>query len=78
MTKLPDPIYDVGDLVSAGRPDGTWISGRVFSRENGRNLGPRFGGPYCGWVYEIEPEGDSAGRVRVDEWRVEALEAPTV
>lgn len=74
MTALPDPLHEIGDLVNAGLPDGTWISGRVFAREDGRNLGYRFGGPFQGWVYEVDLEGDSPGRVRVGEEAMESLE----
>ena len=67
-------LHKIGDLVTAGLPDGTWISGRVFSREDGRRLGPRFGGPYPGWVYEITPKGDLLKRVRVPEEAIETLD----
>ena len=61
MIDLPPPRFAIGELVTACLPDGKCVSGRVFSFEDGRQLG-RFVAAFPGWGYGIVLEGDHCGK----------------
>ena len=71
MTDLRINRHEPGARVIVTMPDDTRLIGTISSYEDGRDLDRRHGGPYVGYVYEVEIDGRL---MRVGEERLEAAE----